>query len=80
MTLWRMQAPAGAPTGGFTLPVALKGLHHWAAVIGTMCEAVSGDSAACLHEYFNHTSTMLDSLVSPSDAHFSPITVEACLK
>ena len=52
--------------------MALKGLQHWAAVIGTMCKAASGDSAACVHEYFGHTSTMLDSLVSPSDAPSQP--------
>ena len=76
----QLQTAAGTAGANFTLPVALKGLHNWAALVGTMCNAASMDSTACLHEYFNHTSAMLDTLVSTSDALFSPVIPETRIK
>ena len=64
-----MQAAAGtnAAAANFTLPVALHGLENWAALVGRMCQSGATsheESSACLARYFNHTNTLLESLVS----------------
>ena len=71
-----MQVAPNVAAGNFTLPVALHGLQKWVAVVGTMCKTSNEDSDACLHKYFNHTFSMLDSLVSSAEGSLSPVILK----